>query len=300
MTPISADDNFPRRRLDVLGSHLAYIDEGRGDPIVFLHGNPTSSYLWRNVIPHVQPLGRVIAPDLIGMGASGKPDIAYRFADHARYLGAFLDALELRNITFVLHDWGSALGFDWAMRNPDRVRALAFMEAILTPIPSWEQFGGSPVRETFQGFRTPGVGERMILDENVFIERMLPGATLRPLTDAEMERYRAPFHERASRKPMLAWPREIPIAGEPADVVATVCTYRDKLMASPLPKLLFTAEPGGIVRAELVAWARANLPNLEVVPIGAGIHYVQEDHPHEIGEALARWISAGAARAGRA
>jgi haloalkane dehalogenase len=289
MTSISADDPFQRRRLDVLGSHMAYIDEGEGDPIVFLHGNPTSSYLWRNVIPHVRHLGRVIAPDLIGMGASGKPDIAYRFADHARYLAAFLDALDLREITFVIHDWGSALGFDWAMRHPDRVRAIAFMEAILTPVPSWEHFSPQ-AREIFQAFRTPGVGERLVLDENVFIEQNLRRATVRALTEEEMEHYRAPFRERASRKPMLAWPREIPIAGEPADVVARVCEYRDKLCASPLPKLMFTAEPGGIVRAEVAAWARANLPDLEVVPLGAGIHYVQEDHPHEIGLALAQWM----------
>lgn len=287
---ISADDPFPRRRLEVLGSRMAYVDEGEGDPIVFLHGNPTSSYLWRNVIPHVRHLGRCIAPDLIGMGASDKPELAYRFADHARYLAAFLDALDLTRITFVLHDWGSALGFDWAMRHRDRVRALAFMEAILTPVDSWAQFSPQ-AREIFQAFRTPGVGERLVLDENVFIEGNLRRAIVRPLTDAEMEHYRAPFRERASRAPMLAWPREIPIAGEPADVVATVRAYRDQLVVSPLPKLMFTAEPGGIVRAEVAAWARANLPNLEVVPLGAGIHYLQEDHPHAIGRALARWIS---------
>ena len=286
---ISSEDPFPRKFVRVLDANMAYVDEGEGPPIVFLHGNPTSSYLWRNVIPHVRGLGRCIAPDLIGMGRSDKPDLAYRFADHARYLHAFLDALALRDVAFVVHDWGSALGFDWAMRQPERVRGLAFMEAILQPIPSWDVFP-EQVRATFQGFRTPGVGEKLVYDDNVFIERNLPGAVVRGLTDAELDHYRAPFRERASRKPMLAWPREIPIAGEPADVVAIVERYRDALTRSPLPKLMFTAEPGGIVRAPLVAWCKQHLPHLEVVPLGAGIHYLQEDHPHEIGRALAAWL----------
>ena len=267
---------------------MAYIDEGEGDPIVLLHGNPTSSYLWRNVIPHLRGRGRCIAPDLIGMGGSDKPDLAYRFADHARYIAGFLDALDLRRVAFVLHDWGSALGFDWAMRNPDRVRALAFMEAFLTPIPSWSAFP-ERVREIFQGLRTPGVGERMILDENLFVEKNLPSAVVRGLTAAEMEHYRAPFVERSSRLPTLAWPREIPIAGEPADVAAIIERYRDALTRSPLPKLLFTVEPGSLVRAPLVEWCRANLPALEVIALGPGIHYVQEDHPHQIGRGLATW-----------
>jgi haloalkane dehalogenase len=286
---ISAADNFERKYVRVLDARMAYIDEGEGPPIVFLHGNPTSSYLWRNVIPHVRHLGRVIAPDLIGMGRSDKPDIPYRFADHARYLHAFLDALALRDIAFVVHDWGSALGFDWAMRQPDRVRAIAFMEAILLPIPSWDVFPEA-ARARFQAFRTPGVGEQLVYDENVFIEQNLPAATIRRLTPEEMDAYRAPFRERASRKPMLAWPREIPIAGEPPDVVAIVERYRDALTRSPIPKLLFTAEPGAIVRAPVVAWAKQHLPNLEVVPLGPGVHYVQEDHPHEIGRALAAWL----------
>jgi haloalkane dehalogenase len=288
MLSISAADPFARKRVDVLGSHMAYVDEGQGDPIVLIHGNPTSSYLWRNVIPHLR--GRCIAPDLIGMGASGKPASPYRFADHARYLGAFLDALDLTRVTFVLHDWGSALGFDWAMRNPQRVRGLAFMEAILTPVPSWAEFSPQ-VREVFQGFRTAGVGERMVLDDNLFIEQLLPHAILRPLAAAELDAYRAPFLDRASRAPMLAWPREIPIGGEPADVVARVVQYRDALAASALPKLLLTAEPGGLVSPPVVAWCRANLPNLEVVSVGAGIHYLQEDHPHEIGAAIATWMA---------
>jgi haloalkane dehalogenase len=291
MTPsISAEFPFERHYVNVHGSRMAYVDEGRGDPILFLHGNPTSSYLWRNIIPHVTSLGRCIAPDLIGMGHSDKPDLDYRFVDHARYVEGFIDALGLDGITLVVHDWGSALGFDWAMRHPDRVRALAFMEAILTPI-SWEQFPAG-ARELFRGFRTPGVGETMVLDQNLFVEQLLRSGVglVRELTPEEMANYRAPFPNRASRKPVLAWPREIPIDGQPADVAEIVTRYRDALCRSPLPKLLFAVEPGALVQPPLVAWCRANLPNLEVVELGRGIHYVQEDHPHAIGDHLADWV----------
>jgi haloalkane dehalogenase len=286
---ISAAFPFELRYADVHGARMAYVDEGSGDPIVFLHGNPTSSYLWRNVIPHLHGLGRCIAPDLIGMGHSDKPAIEYRFVDHARYVEGLIEKLGLDRITLVVHDWGSALGFDWAMRHPERVRALAFMEAILAPVPSWEQF--SPAgREIFQRLRTPGVGEAMVLDENMFVEQLLPGSVVRKLSAEEMAHYRAPFATREARKPTLAWPRQIPIAGEPADVVAIVSRYREELMRSPLPKLLFTVEPGVLVPAPLVAWCQASLPNLEVVSLGHGLHFVQEDHPHAIGEQLAAWL----------
>ncbi|WP_394831193.1 haloalkane dehalogenase [Pendulispora rubella] len=286
---ISSDFPFQHRSIDVHGSRMAYVDEGQGDPILFLHGNPTSSYLWRNIIPHVRGLGRAIAPDLIGMGRSDKPDIGYRFADHARYLDGFISALGLERITLVIHDWGSALGFDWAMRHESRVRGIAFMEPILAPIPSWERFPDA-VRDVFQKLRTPGVGEAMVLDENFFIEHLLPGAIVRKLTDTEMDHYRAPFPDRASRKPTLVWPRQIPVAGEPADVVDIVSRSRDALCRSKLPKLLFTGEPGGLMQAPLVAWCKDNLPNLEVVPVGQGIHYLQEDNPHLIGKTLAEWL----------
>jgi haloalkane dehalogenase len=286
---ISAEYPFKPRSVEVLGVRMSCVDEGKGDPIVFLHGNPTWSYLWRNVIPHVQGKGRCIAPDLIGMGRSDKPDIGYRFVDHARYLAAFLDALDLRRVTLVVHDWGSALGFDWAMRHPERVRALAFMEAIVTPVESWAQFPPA-AHEAFKGLRTPGVGEKMVLEDNLFIERILPGAVVRGLTETEMAHYRGPFVEKSSRRPMLAWPREIPIEGAPADVVAIVTKYRDALCRSQLPKLLFAAEPGAVMAAPVVAWCRANLPRLEVVELGKGIHYLQEDHPQAIGRALADWL----------
>ncbi|PYM75125.1 MAG: haloalkane dehalogenase [Candidatus Rokuibacteriota bacterium] len=286
---ISADFPFAVRDVQVHGARMAYIDEGSGDPIVFLHGNPTSSYLWRNVIPHVRDVGRCIAPDLIGMGRSDKPDIGYRFVDHALYIDGFLEALGLDRITFVVHDWGSALGFDWAMRHESRVRGLAFMEAILGPVPSWEQFTPQG-REIFKKLRTPGVGETMVLDHNMFVEQLLPGSVVRSLSPAEMQHYRAPFVERTARKPMLAWPREIPIAGEPADVVTVVSRYRYALCQSQLPKLLFTVEPGMLVRAPLVAWCRASLPKLDVIALGRGLHFVQEDHPHAIGEHIAAWV----------
>jgi len=286
---ISADFPFAVRDVQVHGARMAYIDEGSGDPIVFLHGNPTSSYLWRNVIPHVRDVGRCIAPDLIGMGRSDKPDIGYRFVDHALYIDGFLEALGLDRITFVVHDWGSALGFDWAMRHESRVRGLAFMEAILGPVPSWEQFTPQG-REIFKKLRTPGVGETMVLDHNMFVEQLLPGSVVRSLSPAEMQHYRAPFVERTARKPMLAWPREIPIAGEPADVVTVVSRYRYALCQSQLPKLLFTVEPGMLVRAPLVAWCRASLPKLDVIALGRGLRFVQEDHPHAIGEHIAAWV----------
>lgn len=288
--PISAAFPYRKRSVAVHGAHMAYVDEGRGDPMLFLHGNPTSSYLWRNVIPHLRELGRCIAPDLVGMGSSDKPDIAYRFADHARYLAGFIDALGLERVVLVVHDWGSALGLDWAMRHPSRVRGVAMMEAILAPLPTWAAFPARD-RELFQRLRTPGAGERLIFDENLFIEKILPGGVVRALAPEELDAYRAPFIERAARAPMLAWPRELPIAGEPADVVAVVERYRDALIRSPLPKLLFTVEPGALVPPALAAWCRAHWPALETVALGEGRHFVQEDHPHAIGKALADWFA---------
>ncbi len=286
---ISSDFPFRSRFIEVEGSRLHYVDEGEGDPILFLHGNPTSSYLWRNVIPHVTPHGRALALDLIGMGKSDKPDIGYGFADHARYVDGFIEALGLRSITFVIHDWGSALGFHYAHRNEDSVAGLAFMEAILAPIPSWGDFP-EEARDLFQAFRTPGVGEELIMDRNVFIERVLPGSILRPLTDDEMERYREPFPDPASRRPVWRWPNEIPIEGEPADVTQAVAAYNAWLQETPLPKLLLHATPGVLIRAPLVEWARHSLPELRVVDVGEGLHFIQEDRPHEIGDALADWL----------
>jgi haloalkane dehalogenase len=276
--------------VDVHGSRMHYVEEGEGAPVLFLHGNPTSSYLWRNVIPHVSGGARCIAPDLIGMGKSDKPDIDYRFVDHARYLEGFIETLGLGDVVLVLHDWGSGLGFHWARRHADRVRGLAFMEAILTPVPSWDVFPEG-AREMFQAFRTPEVGWDLIAKQNVFVEQALPGSVVRKLSDEEMDAYRAPFPDEASRKPVWRWPNEIPIEGEPADVAEVVGAYSAWLQETEVPKLLFAATPGALIPAPVVEWARSALPNLEVVELGEGIHYVQEDHPEEIGRGIARWLA---------
>ena len=287
---ISADFPFESRYVEFLGSRMHYIDEGVGDPILFLHGNPTSSYLWRNIIPHVAPVARCIAPDLIGMGKSDKPDLEYRFVDHARYVDGFIEAMGLENITLVIHDWGSALGFHYANRHESNVRALAFMEAILAPVPSWDDFPPD-FKDTFQAFRTPEVGWDLLVNKNVFVEQILPGAAVRKLTEEEMDHYREPFLDPSSRKPVWRWPNELPIAGEPADVVEVVEAYNRWLTATDLPKLLFHGDPGGLIQAPVVEWSRQSMKNLKTVDIGPGIHFLQEDNPHLIGSELASWYS---------
>src|SRR6201993_4666782 len=238
---ISAAFPYQKQRRRVLGSEMAYVDVGQGDPIVLLHGNPTSSYLWRNVLPYLQPLGRCIAPDLIGMGDSGKlansgPG-SYRFAEHRRYLDALLEALDVRErVTLVIHDWGSALGFDWANRHREAVKGIAYMEAIIVP-QRWDHWDRFNMRPALQGLRSEA-GETMILRDNFFIEKILPSAILRTLSDEEMAHYRRPFTEPGEgRQPTLTWPRQIPIEGEPADVVAIVTAYDEWLKTSSVPKL---------------------------------------------------------------
>jgi haloalkane dehalogenase len=285
---ISAADPHERRRVKVLDSEMAYVDVGRGDPIVFLHGNPTSSYLWRNVIPHVSGHGRCLAPDLIGMGASGKaPSGSYRFVDHARYLDAWFEALGLTaNVTLVGHDWGSALGFHWAARFPQRVKALAYMEALVRPL-TWAEWPDN-ARSIFQSMRSPA-GESIVLDKNVFVERILPGSVLRRLGDDEMRVYRAPWLAPGeARRPTLTWPREIPMEGEPADVVAIVENYRRWLATTTTPKLFINAEPGAILVGAQREFCRT-WPNQRAVTV-RGTHFVQEDSPAEIGQALARFL----------
>lgn len=287
---ISADFPFTSRFVNVNGSKLHYIEEGSGDPVLFLHGNPTSSYLWRNIIPHVSPSHRAIAMDLVGMGKSDKPDIDYRFFDHYEYVEGFIAALGLENITFVVHDWGSSLGMHYARHNEGNVKAIAMLEAILAPVPSWDDFPPDFV-ETIRAFRTPEVGWELVVNQNMFVEQVLPAAIVRDLTNQEMARYREPYLETATRKPLWRWPTELPIAGEPTDVVEAVEAYNVWLQRTELPKLLLHATPGAILPPPLVEWCRANLENLETVDLGAGIHYLQEDHPHEIGETLANWLS---------
>jgi haloalkane dehalogenase len=285
---ISAEFPFESNYVEVLGSQMHYVDEGEGDPILFIHGNPTSSYLWRNIIPYVEPYGRVIAVDLIGMGRSDKPDIDYRFVDHAKYLEAFIEKLDLKNITLVVHDWGSALGFNYAMQHEDNVDGIAFMEAFLMPL-TWDGFPND-VKKIFQTIRTPEIGYDLIVNKNFFVEQLLPDALLRNLTEEEMNRYREPFKIVDSRKPVWVWPNEIPIDGKPADVHKIVTDYNQWLQETELPKILFYAKPGGLTNASVVEWSKANLKNLETVDLGQGIHYLQEDHPRAIGKALANWI----------
>ncbi len=284
---ISAEDNHPRRRVRVLDSEMSYVTVGKGHPIIFLHGNPTSSYLWRNVIPHVSDLGWCLAPDLVGMGRSAaSPSGAYRFLDHARYLDAWFEALDLRqNVTLVLHDWGSALGFHWASRYPERLRAVAYMESMVRPR-EWEDLPSSRA-QIFRDLRSE-MGERMVLDENAFIEILLPKLIIRTLSNAEMDAYRLPFLERTSRWPTLIWPRQLPIGGEPADVVKIVEDYGQWLLQSPLPKLFINAEPGSLLIGRSREFCRS-WPNHEEITV-RGIHFIQEDSPHEIGAALARFV----------
>ena len=279
-----------KSRVEVLDRQMAYVDVGQGSPIVFLHGNPTSSFLWRSVWPHCQDLGRCLAPDLIGMGDSDKladpgPD-RYTFVEHRRYLDAWFDRLGLTSeATLVIHDWGSALGFDWARRHPDAVRGIAYMEAIVAPL-SWDGLPAA-VTDLFRALRSPA-GEAMVLNDNVFVEAVLPGAILRSLEDDELAEYRRPFAEPGEgRRPTLTWPRQIPIDGEPADVTDIVTAYGDWLAASPVPKLFIDADPGAILTGPAREFCRT-FPHQDEVTV-RGVHFVQEDSPNEIGSALADW-----------
>jgi haloalkane dehalogenase len=285
---ISAEFPFKSHYVEVLGSQMHYIDKGEGDPILFIHGNPTSSYLWRNIIPFVEPYGRAIAVDLIGMGKSDKPGIDYRFVDHAKYLDGFIEKLNLKNITLVVHDWGSALGFNYAMQHEDNVDGIAFMEAFLMPL-TLDIFPEA-TKKIFQTIRTPEAGYDLIVNKNFFVEQLLPSASLRNLTEEEMNQYREPYNIVENRKPVWVWPNEIPIDGKPADVHQIVSDYNRWLQETELPKILFYANPGGLTNASVVEWSKANLKNLETVDLGRGIHYLQEDHPKAIGKALANWI----------
>jgi len=285
---ISAADPYPRRRTRVLDTEMAHVDTGRGDPVVFLHGNPTSSYLWRNIIPHVESDGRCLALDLVGMGDSGRaPAGSYRFVDHARYLDGWFDTVELgHRVTLVMHDWGSALGFHWAHRHPERVRALVYMEALVRPV-TWEEWPET-ARKIFQALRSPA-GEELVLQKNVFVERILPASVLRGLSEEEMAVYRRPYQEPGeSRRPTLTWPREIPVGGEPADVVAIVDNYANWLAQSPIPKLFVNADPGSILTGAQREFCR-RWPNQQEVTV-KGSHFIQEDSPAAIGGAIAAFV----------
>ena len=284
---VSVQDPHPRKRITTGGVDISYVDTGDGDPIVFLHGNPTSSYLWRNIIPHLEPAGRCLAPDLMGMGESGSsPNGSYRFADHSAILDQWFEDLGLTSdVTLVVHDWGSALGFHWAKRHPERIKGLVYMEAIVRPV-TWEEWPEA-ARQVFQGFRSPA-GEEMALAKNVFVERVLPGSIIRRLTEEEMEVYRRPYLEAGeSRRPTLTWPREIPLEGEPADVVRIVSEYAEWLAVSDVPKLFINAEPGAILTGTQREFCRTWANQQEVTV--KGIHFIQEDSPAAIGRAIAGW-----------
>jgi haloalkane dehalogenase len=278
---------------EINGKRMAYIDEGQGDAIVFQHGNPTSSYLWRNVMPHLEGLGRLVACDLIGMGGSDKLDDSgpdrYHYAEQRDHLFALWDELDLGDrVIFVLHDWGGVLGFDWTNRHRDRVAGIVYMETVAMPI-DWSDFPG-PMRTVFQGFRSPE-GESMVLDQNMFVEAVLPASIKRQLTNEEMDHYRAPFRNPGEdRRPTLSWPRNIPIEGEPADVVATVEEYGAWLSQSDLPKLFIKGEPGALIRGRALDFVRT-WPNQTEVSV-PGVHFIQEDSADEIGAAVASFVRA--------
>ena len=287
---ISSEDRYPRSSVSVLDIHMSYIDAGVGEPIVFLHGNPTSSYLWRNIIPYLEGSGRCLAPDLLGMGGTDKsPTSSYRFIDHRRYLDGWFDAMDLEsNVTLVLHDWGSALGFDWANRNQERIKGIVYMEAIVQPL-TWEMWPESS-RSIFQGMRG-ATGEEMILERNLFVERILPGSILRELSVEEMNIYRKPYVDVGeSRLPTLAWPREIPIDGVPEDVHDIVGDYADWLPTSAVAKLFINGDPGAILVGAQREFCRT-WENQEEVTV-KGVHFLQEDCPAEIGSAIANWYCA--------
>ncbi|MBT71590.1 MAG: haloalkane dehalogenase [Gammaproteobacteria bacterium] len=280
----------PKKSVAVKGKNMSYVEMGEGDPFVFQHGNPTSSYLWRNIMPQLADQGRCIALDLIGMGDSEKledsgPD-RYTLLEHRDYFDAALEALGVdQNVTFVIHDWGSALGFDWANRHRESVMGIAYMEGIVRPV-SWDDWPEA-ARGVFQGFRSPA-GEEMVLQENIFVERVLPGSILRDLSDEEMEVYRRPFQNAGEdRRPTLTWPRQIPIEGEPAEVVELVQGYADWLSQSDVPKLFINAEPGAILIGPQREFCRS-WPNQQEVTV-AGNHFLQEDSPDEIAKAIAEW-----------
>lgn len=287
MTVIS-DVALPK--LDVLDSTMAYREAGDSEAPValFLHGNPTSSYIWRNILPLVAPVAHCIAPDLIGFGQSGKPAIEYRFADHVQYLDAFLDHARISSAFVIAQDWGTGLAFNLAARRPEFIRGLAFMEFI-RPMPTWNDFHPDAI-ETFKKFRTPGVGEAMILEGNVFVERVLPGATIRKLTDEEMTVYRAPFPTLESRRPTWRFPNELPIEGKPADVYSAMEEAHHALALSTYPKLLFAGNPGALISPAFAESFAKELKNCRFVQLDSGLHFLQEDHPEVIGTTVKQWL----------
>ena len=282
--------SWNKKYIDVLGKQIAYVEMGEGDPIIFQHGNPTSSYLWRNILPQLQGLGRCIAMDLIGMGDSEKLEdegnMTYSYNTHKKYFDGFLNAIGVEsNATLVVHDWGSALGFDWANDYPDKVKAICYMEGIVQSM-EWEDWN-EDAKGIFQGFRSPA-GEEMILEKNLFIEAVLPGSILRKLSDAEMNEYRRPFNDKKSRRPTLDWPRQIPLENDPPEICKIVDSYSQWMAENNIPKLFINAEPGAILIGKQREFCRTWKNQKEVTVKGS--HFIQEDSPNEIGNAIFDWL----------
>ena len=287
---ISTEFPFESKFVEVHGSNMHYVDVGEGDPILFLHGNPASSYVWRNIIPYLSDQGRCIAPDLIGMGKSDHPNIPYRYDDQYRYVSGLIDALDIgSNLTLVIQDWGAGLGFRWAHDHEESVKGIAFMEALLAPL-TWDTVPAEG-RTPFRLMRTPGIGWLMISVANIWLKRLLPDGVHRGLSPEAQSYYESAFPTIASRKAVRQFPREVPIDGKPADNAATIRGFGEWLTRTELPKILFHGNPGTLIGQEEVAWCRENLPNLQVVDIGDGLHFVQEDNPDLIGAELSRWYA---------
>ncbi|KAK4062903.1 hypothetical protein Trihar35433_8698 [Trichoderma harzianum] len=297
-TDVSSEFPFDLKFISVEDAQMAYVDTGApadsrhsNTTALFLHGNPTSSYLWRNIIPHVSEQVRCVAPDLVGMGASSKPSISYRFAEHARYLGGFIDqVLPKGKVILVIQDWGSALGFDWAFRHQDRVAGLVFMEFI-RPFPTWDDAAQGKAQETFRAFRDEATGRKLIIEQNAFINVMLDRGLVRKLTAEEKAYYAKPYDDPAHREPLFWWPNEIPIEGHPADVYERASKYHEWLLETQVSKLFFWAEPGRIVSAEKAQWYLDHLKNVKGIFVGKGTHFLQEDHPHRIGTEMSSWLN---------
>jgi len=289
---ISADFPYESQYIEILGSNIHYIESGKGDPIVFIHGNPTSSYLWRNIIPLVAPHGRAIALDLIGMGKSDKPDIGYTYEEHFQYVQGFIEALELEHITLVVHDWGAALGFDYARRFPHKVKAIAFMEGALPPLFPAASLDAlpQPLSDFFRVMRDPIIGYESIVVQNSFVEQALPGFINRPLSEAEMDFYRAPYPTESSRIPVWVWPNEVPIGGSPPSTTNILNQVKAFMLNTEIPMLLLYASPGAIVTADVVTWYTDNIKHLESNFVGQGFHYIQEDQPQAVGLAISDWM----------
>ncbi len=286
--PFSAEYPFEPNFIEVNGSNMHYVDVGEGPVFLFLHGNSTWSYMWRNVIPHLEGKGRCVAPDLIGFGKSDKPDINYEYSEHYAYIDAFIKALDLKDIILVLHDWGGGIGLNYAMNKPDNVRGIAFMETFVRTFDSWDDWPKDLV-EGFKQFRTPGVSWQLIVEQNVFMEQILPYGIHRTLSDEEMNAYLEPFKNVVDRTPLWVWPQELPIAGQPSGPHRIISRYVERLKESEMPKLLFHVQPGAIVPPETVEMCKREFPNLEDVFLGQSGHYVAEDFPHELGEKIAEW-----------